>query len=596
MPMLLRTITVSALATLVTAQALPRQPRNALDALPASTYAAARFGGLDACRAAAEALPMAPLVETFFGELPAELRAQLMEDGLGQAADELRRELQQVGLEPADLRCVLGQPVTVAVGRLSLQSMGPSLCLMIEGGQRREEINRTVAAVDRLLATLGVELEVTPAEVGGHELYCVQAADSWTLYVGWIHDRYVVSNSLGYVAEVARVGGGAQPGLAAATGVNALRHRLPAPPLMSVALNAATMMDAFAPHLPYEAADLSDALGLGRLDLLYGAVTAGERGGADLLHLGVGGSERGLAKALVAAPADLSFAELCSDNTLVFGAGSFDLPGVIDAFGRFVALLPDAAQREVRRELGAEFSRELRRMGTSPAEVDGTLRAFGDQVGFALSLEQGAKPELLVRLSVDDEAGIAALMQRVEAVTARAGGLEWRTRKAGEHAVRFCNLQIDGALQLSPCYVLNGDGLWVGSDALGLVRALRRAQKPGQSLAAADDIVEMARSADGASGVLHVRAFRGVELGWRTVETMLYPLLDARADEVGFDSQALPDQEQLAAALGTTTLVYRVDDRGLTVENDGSMALGALLAAIGAIGDEVLERASAEGR
>ena len=72
------------------------------------------------------------------------------------------------------------------------------------------------------------------------------------------------------------------------------------------------------------------------------------------------------------------------------------------------------------------------------------------------------------------------------------------------------------------------------------------------SLAAADDFVEMARSADGASGVLHVRAFRGVELGWRTVETMLYPLLDARADEVGFDSQALPDQDQLAAALGTT--------------------------------------------
>jgi len=76
-----------------------------------------------------------------------------------------------------------------------------------------------------------------------------------------------------------------------------------------------------------------------------------------------------------------------------------------------------------------------------------------------------------------------------------------------------------------------------------------------------------------------------VEL-WRRIAAFELEAVDA----------ALPDQEQLAAALGTTTLVYQVDDRGLTVENDGSMALGALLAAVGAVGDEVLERASAEGR
>jgi hypothetical protein len=92
--------------------------------------------------------------------------------------------------------------------------------------------------------------------------------------------------------------------------------------------------------------------------------------------------------------------------------------------------------------------------------------------------------------------------------------------------------------------------------------------------------------------VVHIRSFRGVEIGWRSVETMLYPMLDANADEIGFDSDSLPDSEQLAAALGTTTFVYRVDDDGVTVKTEGPMAMGALLAAFGMLGDEVLSRAT----
>jgi hypothetical protein len=89
-----------------------------------------------------------------------------------------------------------------------------------------------------------------------------------------------------------------------------------------------------------------------------------------------------------------------------------------------------------------------------------------------------------------------------------------------------------------------------------------------------------------------VRSFRGVEIGWRTVETMLFPLIDAQSEELGFDSEALPDSESLQKALGTTSLIYRVDDDGVTVKSQGPMTLGALLAAVGAAADEVLSRAT----
>jgi len=592
--MLLRTLTVSALTTLVAAQSVPLQPRTVVDVLPASTYAAVRFGGLDACRQAVGQLPMTQLVESFFGELPAELRDQILEEGLAEAADELRQNLQEAGIKPAELRAVLSQPMAVAVGRLSIEGMGASICLLVEEGNRRQEINNTMRAVGRLMPRLGVDLKVGRDEIAGHKLYHLHIEDGPPVFAGWMGNHYVVSNSRGFLKEIANVQLGKQPSLATTTRVGQLRQQLPAPPLMSMVVNASTVMDAIAPHMPYEAADMSDALGLGRLDLIYSAMTASERGGTDLLHVGIGGSESGLAKALVAKPADLSFANVCSPNTIVFGAGSFDLPAVIDAFERFVKLLPAAAQQEIHREMGREMAREMRHMGTSPTEVHSIMKAFGDQVGMAISLEKGAvpKPELLVRLSVDERGPVSSLMQRIEALSTREAHVEWRSRKAGDHEVRFCNVQVEDQLQLSPCYVLDEGNLWIGSDVAGLVRALRRAGKPQKSLAATEDFAQMAREATGASGVVHIRSFRGVEIGWRSVETMLYPMLDANADEIGFDSEALPDSEELAAALGTTTFVYRVDDDGVTVKTEGPMAMGALLAAFGMLGDEVLSRAT----
>ncbi len=145
--------------------------------------------------------------------------------------------------------------------------------------------------------------------------------------------------------------------------------------------------------------------------------------------------------------------------------------------------------------------------------------------------------------------------------------------------------------QLSPCYVLRADGLWCASDAAALVRALHQVEEADDSLAVQPDFVALQQSTQGASGVLHLRLFRAVELGWRSVETWLYPQLDAQRDELGFGREALPDAEEVARALGTSTFVYRIDGDGITLGSRGPLTLGSLLAALGAVAEEVLTRA-----
>ncbi|MFK7741150.1 MAG: hypothetical protein AB8H80_12600 [Planctomycetota bacterium] len=573
-----------------------RTVRSVDQLLPASSYAAIRFGGLSAFRKAASDQPLSQLFEQFLGELPAELREEIVAGNLDQMADEVRRELTNMGIKPTDLRSMLERPMAVGVGRISLEGMGPSVCLLIDAGDARQQINRCMKAVGGMLPRMGADTSLGRVEIAGHALYQLQFDGGPSVFAGWLGSTYCVSNSRGYLREVAAVAAGQQASLFGTTRAGELHGKLGGEPLLAGALNASTIMDALAPHMPYEAGDFADALGVGRLDTVYGGVAGSPTGSKDLFHLGLAGSSDGLLKSLVQQPANLDFASICSENTVVFGAGSFDVPAVLSAFEKFVDLLPQQAQDEMRREMGREFGRELRRMGTSPQELHAMMQAFGSQVGMALSLEKGPvpKPELLMRLTVRDHDLVAGLLQRVEQMSSQEGGVEWRSRKSGDDAIRFCSMQVEGGLMLTPCYLLTNDALWFGSDALGLSRAMKRADRPEQSLAAQPDFAQMADKTDGASGVLYVRAFRGVQIGWRSVETMLYPMLDAQADEIGFGSEALPDQEQMAKALGTTTIAYHVGDDGVTVRAEGSMTIGALLAGLGAMADRVLSLASAQ--
>lgn len=174
-------------------------------------------------------------------------------------------------------------------------------------------------------------------------------------------------------------------------------------------------------------------------------------------------------------------------------------------------------------------------------------------------------------------------------------GLEWKQRDVDGANVRFLNVEIEGQFKLSPCYALTDNKLLLGSDAASLVRALRL-DAGEDSFAAQDDFATMKAAADGAFGVFHLRLFRASELGWRTIETLAFAQLDAHAEEVGFDSEALPDGEQLAAALGTSTIAAFVDASGYTIKNQGTLGLGSYFAVFGMVADEVLRRASKQSK
>jgi len=578
--MLLRHLTATLLCTGLAAQTADLAGP-LTDLLPTSTYAVVEFGGLAACRAEANALPLAALVHGFLDRVPADVRSERLERGIDTAADRLQRLLQRLDLDAHDLQAILRQPMLLAIGRLTIEGMGPSLCLVVDERGATAAIDRVRAALRQHLP--GARLEA--AEVAGVALEQLTMPGGPPVWFGSLAGRLVVSNSRGYLEEIAAVAGGAAPSLGA--GLRAMPGAAPGgPPLASLFLDGRRVLASLEPHLPYEAARWSDTLGIGLLQTLHVSV----RGGADRLQVGIGGSSHGLAKVLLAAPADLGFARACSANTVAFGAGTLDLAGLMAAWQGLLTLLPAEPSRELQRELG----RGLRRAGAKPGEVAAIARAFAPQVAFALALEKGAvpKPELLLRVGVRDAAVVRDALQGLETETTREG-LEWRARRVGEHTIRFCNVRLPGdGLQLSPCYVLHADGLWCASDTAALVRALRQAEHGDDSLAAQPDFVALQRATQGASGVLHLRWFRAAELGWRSVETWLYPQLDAHSDELGFGREALPDADETARALATGTLVYRIDDAGVTVDSRGPFTIGSLLAAVGALADDVLSRAA----
>jgi hypothetical protein len=108
------------------------------------------------------------------------------------------------------------------------------------------------------------------------------------------------------------------------------------------------------------------------------------------------------------------------------------------------------------------------------------------------------KPEVLLHVAVRDATGVAPLLQQLEAMSAERGNVEWKTRKVGEHEIRFCNLNLDEIeMKLSPCYVLTEKALLIGSDTAVLVSALRQGDKPEESFAAQPDFKALQATAAG---------------------------------------------------------------------------------------------------
>jgi hypothetical protein len=580
-------LVVTMLCGCLAAQTQSPPERAAIDLLPTSTYAVLRFGGLGACARDASDLPLGALVQGCLQRLPDDVRAQRVEGPLDAAARGVQQTLAAAGIAPADVADLLRRPLLLAVGRLTIEGMGPSLCVVLELGTAAAAFDRCVAAGCARLRTELPGVVVTPLAIGGLVGEEIQLPGGPRLWLGTVAGHAFLSNSRGYLQELAAVARGEAASLGAAW-----RRHAPAgrEPLAALMVDGQRIMASLAPHLPYEAAAFADALGVGAPQAVY----AGLAGGLDSLRLEIGGDAHGIAKVLLAAPADLGFARACSPNTVAFAAGSLDLAGVLAAWQSLLALLPAAARESVRRDFGREAARALRRAGIAPPAAAALVRALAPQVAVALALERGVvpKPELLLRIGVRDAATVAAALQRLETATA-ADGMEWRTRKAGAHTIRFCNLRLaDDGLQVAPCYVLHDDSLWCASDPAALARALRQAETGDDSLADQPDFVDLVQASAGASGVLHLRLFRAVELGWREVETWAYPRLDARRAELGFGREVLPDADEASRALGTVTLQYRIDDVGVALDHRGAFTVGTWLAGLGAVADAVLARAA----
>ena len=564
-------------------------PRVAEDLLPASTYATYRFGGLAACRAAASAQPLAALVQSTLAKLPADVKESRIDAPLDFAADEFASQLEEQGGKVGPLRAALGRPMTLALGRLALEGMGPSLALVVDAGDQRRAINQVVQFAAQRLAAEAGGADTREETIGGFAFHAMTPDDGPSLFAGAIGGLYVISNSRGFLAEMADVAAGKKPSLAQATPLGSLRARLGAPAAIESFVHVARLWDAIAPHLPYEWDALADHLGLGAIDALYGGYAATATGGEDLVHFGMRGSGKGLLKAMVSAPVDLGFAQACSPNTVLFAAGSFDGGALVDAGSRLLQALPPLWQERVRAGL------DLATLAfDSAADAEATARAFGPQIGLAISLEKGAvpKPELVVRVGVRDAARVQALLRQIEADSARDQGTEWKARQVDGKEIRYTTAKAEGApFQLSPCYAVVGDALWLASDVMALVRTLRPAEDGG-TLAAEPDVQQLVGALDGASAVVHWRLHRLVELGYGAFEKNVGAAIDAQEDELGFGRAALPDAESLAQALGASSWLLHVGDAGVTLRGRGQLTFGSLYGALGLALDGFLARAA----
>jgi hypothetical protein len=590
---MIRTLVAAAAASCCSLAGLAQTAaaRPALSLLPPSAYAALQFGGLGAGAPAARAWPAAAMLVEALDRMPVEMRAEGLDRGLDEAADGLLDGLAHLGLRTADLRALLDCRMTLAVGRLTTVGMGPSLALLVEFGQHE-------AAVDRVLAALLAQFERRGGLEGNAVAFGSVAAREFEtgegvpLLLAKVAGNLVLTNSKGLLGEMVEVAAGRT----AALDVGGYTQ-LPAAPLLGAFVHTGRLFGMLEPVLPYEAAGLADALGFGKVEHLYAAFGADAAGGFDQVRVAVAGAATGLLKAASRTPADLSFADLCSENTVVFAAQSLDLPALLDAGRRLLEFLPNRARQAVEQQIARDLRRDLREIGMSPAELESLLRAFGDQIAWSIGLEAGPipKPEVLARMTVRDPHQVAALLGRFEQVTAEQEGFEWRERDVDGLKIRYFALPLGEQLQLTPCYAFVDGALLFGSDVMGLVRALRRSGTPA-SLRQQPDFAALAADVAGAGKLLYVRGFRLAELGWRSVESFVFPQLDAMRDENGFGSEILPDLETVAAALGTSTYATWADDAGATQKHRGFLTGGTFLAAMAVAIDEILARAAARER
>src|SRR5262245_7647614 len=559
------------------------------DCLPASSYFAAGFAGLDACSRALTYHDAAKLVVDFLGSVPPQAREHL-DRHLEQAVEQVRRALAQADLPAATLRAVLQRPMALGVGRMTIRGMGASVALLVDEGDAGAQVDALVDWVVHLGQNY-VQVNVGKKQVAGVDCRTLEFADAPTILLARARGLFVVTNSEPYLTEIAACERG-QPSLAARSTLGVQRKELGGTPLVEVYANTAPLLAAFDPVLPYEAAELGDALGVRSLGGVYGGIATVGGGTAEMFDLAVEGSAHGMLKAAFAGPADLAAAEYFGSDTLAFATARFDPAATFAGFDALLGLMPERVAQQARAELQRDLARELRHAGITAAQLGELMHAAGGTMSVGLPWTKGALlPDALAVLSVRDRKVLAPWLDKALEAAAKQG-VEWKTRDADGVAIRYCDVPVEGIrLPLAPALALLDDRLLIASQPKVIVAALKQRADHASSLAAVEDFAAQAQRNANASLLVHLRQGLGVARGWRFVESM-FKSFEGVQEQLGFGPEALPDQEEIARAAGSTTFTITVDDHGVRLRTQGNLGLGGLLIGVASVGDAVLQRAA----
>ncbi len=349
------------------------------DCLPTSSYLAAAFGGLDGCSAAVSSHEAARLVLAVLPKLRPEITAEI-DKGIERSVQEVKSHLAEAGISAGVLRAVLRRPMALGMGRITLRGMGPSLALVIDEGPAAGDVDAFVQTAMDLLQKRDDDFSIGEADSAGIHCRTLAHAKGPTVMFARMGGMYVITNSEGYLAEIAAVQNGQAAPLAAKSTLAAQRAELGTAPLLEVYAHTGPLFAMVEPLLPYEAAALGDALGVRSLGGIYAGVGSLRGGTAEVVDLAIDGAAGGMLKAAFAGKADLGAAEYCSADTIAFATLHLDPMATIAGFDAMLEQIPAPAAAEARRNIGRDFGRGLRRSGMTTEDLTGLLRALGGSV------------------------------------------------------------------------------------------------------------------------------------------------------------------------------------------------------------------------
>ncbi len=558
----------------------PRCDRTPAHAIPAASYVALEFAGLDACREAAGSLGIASLIET----VAAPARRELMRELRGEWRH-VEDVLERLELDRSTLRELIRSPMAVGVSRLTFFAdiAMPSIAIAIDTSDREQ---RLVSAIKSALGNLqrARSLELEDRRRGESTTWILShPRKNGRIAAAWTDDLLLLSNSPRYVRECLEAWEGDRKNLAGLDAREHGRETLGGNVLLSAVLN----LDAVSGLLPYEVDDVADALGVRPDDRVFVGLGVDGKVSRELVHVHTRRAPKGLAEAMLPGRVRGKAAAYCAPETLVYGAGRIDVEAVGKAAHRLMQALPTEARHEVQRELGREITRELRRelgvdLGELPPEFEHLFAELSESEGewtFAVptpSLRSPIPHGLLV-FEFEDANDLADAVHGALAKSTRLKKIEFR-------GAELHYLKISNGVRLSPSFCVHDGVLLAASDLRVLKSALVRKIEDKPSLA--DEGFETRIGSVKPSMFLSVRLREAIETYW----PLVYSLASSAPEEEleGLDLDAVPEADEMLDRMADMKLGIARHKRGLDFVCESPVGLGAVLAVLGQTVDEFL--------